>query len=589
MRTQWIRRAAGCLFAAQFVGLDVAARGTRDLGAGRLLAMIASVAVLAVLATGAHVRIFRALLALLTGALFVLQAFAIRYYHAPFDLQSARSARRAWGDVGPALLHVAPAFAVGVLVAAAIEWGLLGGRARPDARRVGLALVFAACAAACAPPLRDGTPESRALSMGAALFEPRPVVPKGTVALPLLRSRRQELPSVLMIVTESIRARDYCRGPADPCDDAPEVHALLPNRVPLREMRAIASYTTISLGAIVTSQPQLGKLAELAYMPNVFDFARHVSTERTTAQAGYWSAHYAAGVFERPDMAEGMARHVSEETLPSLPPGVPDPGLDRRIVDVFTRDVGEIQGPLVGMLHLYGTHVPYVFDDAKAPHRPFRRSVTWEHLDELHAAYRNAIREQDAEIARAIRAFLAAQGDRPWLVLLTSDHGEAFGEHHAIHHGQNLYDEQIHVPGFIAASPGLLSPTQTAALRSAEHAPTSHVDVLPTVLDALDVWDSAALTPFRARMVGRSLLAPRVDAHRAVPMTSCNESFPCPQNTWGMLGDKHALVAQSWDGGFHCVPLDDSGVPVRWNPECDELKAKSFAFFATLPNGKRNE
>ena len=589
MHKQWIRRTAGCLFAVQFVGLDLVARGTRDLGGTRLLAMIASVAVLAGLATGAHVRLFRAVLALLTGALFVLQAFAIRYYHAPFDLQSARSARRAWGDVGPALLHVAPAFAAGVLVAAGIEWLLLAGRARPDHRRVGAALVFAACAAACAPPLRDGTPESRALSMGAALFEPRPVVPKGTVALPSLRSRRQELPSVLVVVTESIRARDYCKGPAEPCEDAPEVHALLPDRVPLREMRAIASYTTISLGAIVTSQPQLAKLAELAYMPNVFDFARHVTTETTTAQAGYWSAHYAAGVFERPDMAEGMARHVSEETLPPLTNGATDPGLDHRVVDVFSRDVAELKGPLVAMLHLYGTHVPYVFDDAKAAHKPFRRSVTWEHLDELHAAYRNAIREQDAEIARALRAFIAAQGERPWLIVLTSDHGEAFGEHHAIHHGQNLYDEQIHVPGFIAASKGLLSPTQLEALRDAENAPTSHVDLLPTVLDALDVWDSAALSPFRARMVGRSLLGPRPRTPRAIPMTSCNESFPCPQNTWGMLGDKHALVAQSWDGGFHCVPLDDSGVPATWTPECDELRGKSFSFFARLPNGKPNE
>lgn len=591
MRRRWITRATASLFVVQFVALDWLARGTADHGHERIAGIAASVALMSAVAVFSRGRVARLVAATTAGTALVLQGFAIRYYHAPFDLQSARSARRAWGDVGPALWHVAPAFAAAVLVATFVEWLLLWDPPALDRRGQAGLFALAVGFVLLAPPLHRGTPEHRALSMLRAPLEPRPIVQRGSVALPQLRSSRQELPSVLLVVTESVRASDYCHGPDEGCDDAPEVHALLKNRVALREMRAIASYTTISLGAIVTSQPQIAKLAELAYMPNVFDLAEHVVTERTRATAGYWSAHFAAGVFERPEMAAGMTHHVAEETLPPLPPGTPDAGLDHRIVDVFTRDMQrrDPNVPLVGMLHLYGTHVPYVFDDEQAAHRPFRRSVTWEHLDELHAAYQNAIRAQDVEIARAIRAFIAAQGKRPWLVVLTSDHGEAFGEHHAIHHGQNLYDEQIHVPGLIATSEGLLSADQLASLQAAERAPTSHVDVLPTVLDVLGVWDSAGLVPFRARMVGRSLLGPAPSKPRAIPMTSCNESFPCPQNTWGMLGDHYALIAQSWDGGFHCVPLDDRGEAVPWTAECDQLRGLSHASFPLLPNGKPNE
>jgi hypothetical protein len=588
MGRRWISRAALGLFAFQFVGLDLLARGSRDLGWARLVSMTASVLLLALLATCVRQRLLRALVALFAGGLFVLQAFAIRYYHAPFDLQAARSARRAWADVGPALVHVLPYFALAAAVVGLVEWLLLRRTPALEGRRRLPAVLVTLSAAACAPPLDQGTPETRALSMGAAFFEERETIPKGTVALPTLISAKANVPSVLVVITESIRATDYCKGPNEPCEDAPTVHALLPDRVPLREMRSIASYTTISLGAIVTSQPQTAKLGELAYMPTIWDLAQRVPVGNDHVQAGYWTAHLASGVFDRPNMAEGMTREVSEETLPALVEGEPDLGLDHRIVDVFSKDIKQMRGPTVAVLHLYGTHVPYAFDDEKAVHTPFRRSVTWDTLDELHASYLNAIRAQDPEIARGIQAFLDSRGDAPWMIVFTSDHGEAFGEHHAIHHGQNLYDEQIHVPAFIAHSAGLLTDTEAQHLRAAETLPTSHVDLLPTVLDVLGVWDSAALIPFRDRMVGRSLLGPAPTAPRAIPMTSCNESFPCPQNTWGMLGDHHALVAQTWDGGFHCVPLDDSGRSVPWNDECDELRAKSWLVFPLLPNGNPN-
>src|SRR4029078_9852796 len=126
------------------------------------------------------------------------------------------------------------------------------------------------------------------------------------------------------------------------------------------------------------------------------------------------------------------------------------------------------------------------------PFTPWERTVTWSSMPALHNAYRNAIFEQDHSVAQVVRWFWGAQGSSPHVVVFTSDHGEAFGEHGAIHHGQNLYDEQIHVPGFIAAR-GLLWAEEARALEGAKGEFVTHFDVLPTILDALGVLDHFAI------------------------------------------------------------------------------------------------
>lgn len=67
--------------------------------------------------------------------------------------------------------------------------------------------------------------------------------------MPPLASRRARVPSVLFLVTESVRASDSCGDASEACDVAPEMAALLPNRVALREVRATSSYTAISMSA----------------------------------------------------------------------------------------------------------------------------------------------------------------------------------------------------------------------------------------------------------------------------------------------------------------------------------------------------
>ena len=79
------------------------------------------------------------------------------------------------------------------------------------------------------------------------------------------------------------------------------------------------------------------------------------------------------------------------------------------------------------------------------------------------------------------------------LVVLLSDHGEEFAEHGWWRHGKTLYEEQLRVPLLFRLPGG-----RFAGRRVKETA--RHVDVVPTILDALRLPPDAALP-------GRSLLA----------------------------------------------------------------------------------
>jgi arylsulfatase A-like enzyme len=79
------------------------------------------------------------------------------------------------------------------------------------------------------------------------------------------------------------------------------------------------------------------------------------------------------------------------------------------------------------------------------------------------------------------------------LFIVTSDHGEAFGEHGYVFHSCGLYDELVHVPLLMKFPRGERPRARVAAL-------TQTVDLLPTVFDLLRV-------PAPAEQVqGRSLV-----------------------------------------------------------------------------------
>jgi arylsulfatase A-like enzyme len=84
----------------------------------------------------------------------------------------------------------------------------------------------------------------------------------------------------------------------------------------------------------------------------------------------------------------------------------------------------------------------------------------------------------DRNIGRVLELIAASPWGSKTIVVVTSDHGEAFGEHKMWRHGFELWEELVRVP-LILKIPGL-PPQHIATRRSA-------IDLVPTLLDLLGV------------------------------------------------------------------------------------------------------
>ncbi len=123
--------------------------------------------------------------------------------------------------------------------------------------------------------------------------------------------------------------------------------------------------------------------------------------------------------------------------------------------------------------------------------------------------------EVDGPIDRVRRA-VTEGGSEHAVLVRTSDHGDLLGAHGGLHQKWfNLYDEATRVPFFVVRHG-----THTTSPRTIDDAPTSHVDLLPTLLAAAGIDAQAVADELRASfsevhdLPGRDLL-PVIDG--AVP------------------------------------------------------------------------
>ena len=89
------------------------------------------------------------------------------------------------------------------------------------------------------------------------------------------------------------------------------------------------------------------------------------------------------------------------------------------------------------------------------------------------------------------------------LILFTSDHGEALGEHSYWGHSLNLFDELLHVPLIIKLPKGHSGSTK---LNELSDLPVAHLDLVPTILDVMGLPDLPG-------QMGQSLLEQGRDEH----------------------------------------------------------------------------
>ncbi len=130
-------------------------------------------------------------------------------------------------------------------------------------------------------------------------------------------------------------------------------------------------------------------------------------------------------------------------------------------------------GPFFLWLHFFDPHHPYMEHGLPAP-SPYQQEVLY----------------VDGRLAELFQFLKEKKLRDNLLVLVTADHGEAFGEHREVSHSLFLYNTTLHIPLMISV-PGI-APGRKAGI-------TRIVDIAPTIMDAMN-WQSSA------RMDGRSLM-----------------------------------------------------------------------------------
>jgi len=183
----------------------------------------------------------------------------------------------------------------------------------------------------------------------------------------------------------------------------------------------------------------------------------------------------------------GVARGFQEETMF----GTPESAAPARMLAgaLLRRLERSKEGPL------------FLYTHFAEPHAPYQLGVP---SDEFHH-YLAAVAVADAQVGRVLRFLEAHFGER-WVLIVTSDHGEAFGDHETFEHAKTLYEELLHVP-LIVRSPAVRPRRVDARV--------GLVDLGPTILDLFGVptpatFNGQSLVPFlegRSVALSRPLLA----------------------------------------------------------------------------------
>ena len=394
---------------------------------------------------------------------------------------------------------------------------------------------------------------------------PGPRTPAPVPAMSAVRARR----SVLFVVTESVRGADACSVPTPGCATTPYTNALLPDRFGFSQMRALDSTTAVSLAVLWSGLAPTESREALHTAPLLWEYAR---------AAGYDTAYWTSqNMFfaNSGTWLEGvpLSRWISATDLdedPTYETGADD----AKLVDAVVRDLPSMKQPFVGVVHLSNTHFPYVIDEADAPFQPQSQAFGAGDGGRLHNRYADAIRRQDAIVARLVRAVRAAPGGESVAVAFVSDHGEQVRERGAVGHTWGVYDEEVRVPFWIDVPAGVLTAEQTEHLRALRDAPLTQLDVLPTMLDLMGVWDAPEIGGLRAAMPGESLLRGGTP-DRPVVLTNCSAIFACAFKNWGALRGSRKLLATQNDSAWRCfdVARDPAEVDDLGPEACGDLAA----------------
>ncbi|HKW01099.1 MAG TPA: sulfatase-like hydrolase/transferase [Vicinamibacterales bacterium] len=154
---------------------------------------------------------------------------------------------------------------------------------------------------------------------------------------------------------------------------------------------------------------------------------------------------------------------------------------DRRADEVVKPALAWIHqqsGKWFAFVHCYDPHAPYKPPAEwlqRFPNDPYLGEVSW--TDFALGALFDALSAQP----------------RSTLVIVTADHGEGLGDHGELTHSLFAYESTLHVPLIVAEIAGSAGPGTPSTRGVVVDSSVRHVDLVPTILDAIAAAPDAAL------------------------------------------------------------------------------------------------
>ncbi|WP_437616752.1 sulfatase [Sorangium sp. So ce834] len=375
----------------------------------------------------------------------------------------------------------------------------------------------AAGSQAAAAGSQDAAGESAAPAAGAAAGKEG-----GAAGTPAAQRPKM---NVLVISIDSLRADMPWNGYER--DIAPRLTAFEKKAVSYTRHYAISSYTSMSVGGFLAgrypSEVDRSGYFFGNYPDSVLMFPELLQKAgvRTMTAHAHFYFDQKAGFRQGFDVYEIVPGLSADNTTDR---NVTSPGHLELAIEMLS-DKANTSGTFFAYFHFLDPHDVYMTHEGIEPFGKRARDK-----------YDGEVRFTDMHVGKLLD-FVAQQ---PWgkdtAIIITADHGEAFGEHKMYRHGFEVWDVLTHVPLMIQA-PGGITPRRIDV-------PRSSIDLAPTILDMTGA-------PPEPSFPGKSLVPelygasaePR-DVIVDLPRTSDND------RRRALISGRHKLIAYGDDDAF---------------------------------------
>jgi arylsulfatase A-like enzyme len=317
------------------------------------------------------------------------------------------------------------------------------------------------------------------------------------VALPApetqVRSATTRDMNVVLIVVDTLRA-DHLGSYGHSEETSPFIDSLAAQGVRFARCHAPASWTKPSVASLMTSlyPGQHGAVHFKQQLPDAVTTIAEIMAANGFVTYGYVANpnlktlfNFDQGFHFYDDLL--MRDRLSQATLRAMP--LAAPVFERLTGRNFNfRDNDDIATALPRIedwLEAYSDQNFFMYLHFMEPHTPYAPPAPYDTLfpgqgegrrKQATRLYDGEIRYLDGQLQKLFALFERLDLVRNTLFILTSDHGEAFGEHRDWEHDHTVYQEQLHVPLILhhRAEPWS-GQVVDASVRT--------IDIAPTVLD----------------------------------------------------------------------------------------------------------